>query len=202
MNTGQLMIIGPGENEQQLHRDAENWPSLCHPEGFEATVSCMFALLDFTVAAGATRVVPGSHRWDDYDRTPELHEVGQVVMPAGSGMLYTGRAMHGAGAITTANQFRYGMHLSYVLCWLTPEEAGPLGASWDDVRDLSPRAQRPARLTLQPERAPRPPLVDHRLRGRAGWPGPDRTSRRSKLIEGREFSAAPGRPLRWAPSRV
>ena len=35
MNTGQMMIIGPGERAQVLHRDADNWPNLCHPDGYE-----------------------------------------------------------------------------------------------------------------------------------------------------------------------
>jgi ectoine hydroxylase-related dioxygenase (phytanoyl-CoA dioxygenase family) len=142
MNTGQMMILGPGEDDQYLHRDATNWPHMCRPDGFEVTVSCMFAITDFTAEAGATRVVPGSHRWDDYDRKAEAHEVSQAVMPAGSGLLYTGRVLHGAGANTTGDQFRYGLHVSYVLGWLTPEEAGPLGTTWEDVRHLPPRAQR------------------------------------------------------------
>jgi ectoine hydroxylase-related dioxygenase (phytanoyl-CoA dioxygenase family) len=142
MNTGQMMILGPGEDEQYLHRDATNWPHMCRPDGFEVTISCMFAITDFTAEAGATRVVPGSHRWSDFDRKPEPHEICQAVMPAGAGMLYTGRVLHGAGANTTADEFRYGLHVSYVLGWLTPEEASPLGTTWDDVRDLPPRAQR------------------------------------------------------------
>ncbi len=142
MNTGQMMIIGPGETAQWLHRDADNWPTLCSPNGFEVTLSCLFAISEFTAEVGATRVVPGSHRWDDYQRQAEPHEVCQAVMPAGAGMIYTGRVLHSGGANTTADQFRYGMHLSYVLGWLTPEEASPLGADWADVQHLSERAQR------------------------------------------------------------
>lgn len=142
MNTGQMMIVGPGEKSQPLHRDADNWPMMCRRDGPEVTVSCMFAISDFTAEAGATRVVPGSHRWDDYERRAEPHEVCQAVMPAGSGMIYTGRVLHGAGANTTADEWRYGMHLSYVLGWLTPEEAGPLGTPWEDAQHLSPTAQR------------------------------------------------------------
>ncbi len=142
MNTGQMMIIGPGEKAQWLHRDADNWPTLCSPNGFEVTLSCLFAISEFTAEVGATRVVPGSHRWDDYQRQAEPHEVCQAVMPAGAGMIYTGRVLHSGGANTTADQFRYGMHLSYVLGWLTPEEASPLGADWADVQHLSERAQR------------------------------------------------------------
>jgi ectoine hydroxylase-related dioxygenase (phytanoyl-CoA dioxygenase family) len=142
MNTGQMMIIGPGENAQWLHRDADNWPNMNRRDGPECTLSCMFAVSDFTAEVGATRVVPGSHRWHDYRRKPEAHEITQAVMPAGSGMIYTGRVVHGGGANVTADEWRYGLHLSYVLGWLTPEEAGPLGVSWDEVRDLPRRAQR------------------------------------------------------------
>lgn len=142
MNTGQMMIIGPGEGAQWMHRDAENWPTLCRPQGFEVTLSCMFAVSEFTADVGATRVAPGSHRWDDYARRAAADEICQAVMPAGGGMIYTGRVLHSGGANTTDDQFRYGLHLSYVLGWLTPEEAGPLGTSWDEVRHLPERAQR------------------------------------------------------------
>ena len=142
MNTGQMMIIGPGEGAQWIHRDAENWPTLCRPDGFEVTLSCMFAISEFTADVGATRVVPGSHRWDDYGRRAQPDEICQAVMPAGAGMIYTGRVLHSGGANTTADEFRYGLHLSYVLGWLTPEEAGPLGTSWDEVRHLPELAQR------------------------------------------------------------
>lgn len=142
MNTGQMMIIGPGEPAQRLHRDADNWPTMCRPDGFEVTLSCLFAISEFTSEVGATRVVPGSHRWDDYARRAAPDEVCQAEMPPGAGMIYTGRVLHSGGANRTLDQWRYGLHLSYVLGWLTPEEAGPLGVSWDEVARLSRRAQR------------------------------------------------------------
>jgi ectoine hydroxylase-related dioxygenase (phytanoyl-CoA dioxygenase family) len=142
MNTGQMMIIGPGEKAQWLHRDAENWPTMCTPGGFEVTLSCLFAISEFSGEVGATRVVPGSHLWDDYRRKATDEEICQAVMPAGSGMIYTGRVLHGGGANLTTDQWRYGLHVSYVLGWLTPEEASPLGASWGDVAHLSETAQR------------------------------------------------------------
>ncbi|MEQ1873489.1 MAG: phytanoyl-CoA dioxygenase family protein [Ilumatobacteraceae bacterium] len=142
MNTGQMMIIGPGEKAQWLHRDAENWPTMCRPDGFEVTLSCLFAISDFTVDVGATRVVPGSHRWDDYSRKATPDEQCQAVMPKGSAMMYTGRVLHSGGANVTTDQWRYGLHVSYVLGWLTPEEAGPLGVSWAEVQHLPEVAQR------------------------------------------------------------
>jgi len=141
MNTGQMMIIGPGSAAQVLHRDADNWRTMNRPDGFEVTVSCMFAITDFTADVGATRVVPGSNRWDDFSRTAADDDVTQAVMRAGSGMIYTGRTIHGAGANNTSDQWRYGFHLSYVLGWLTPEEAGPLGVDWSAVAAMPERAQ-------------------------------------------------------------
>lgn len=142
MNTGQMMIIGPGETGQVIHRDADNWPTMCAPDAEEVTLSCMFAISDFTASAGATVVVPGSHRWTDYRRRPEPHETCRAVMPAGAGMIYTGRVLHGGGPNTTDDVFRYGMHLSYLRPWLTPEEAGPLATEWQRVEHLDERAQR------------------------------------------------------------
>jgi ectoine hydroxylase-related dioxygenase (phytanoyl-CoA dioxygenase family) len=142
MNTGQMMVVGPSSKAQYLHRDADNWPAMNRPGGFEVTVSCMLALTDFTADAGATRVVPTSQAWDDYQRRAAPAEVTQAVMPAGSAMVYTGRVLHGAGANVTAGVWRRGLHISYVLGWLTPEEAGPLGVPEETVRGLPERAQR------------------------------------------------------------
>ncbi|CAB4880006.1 unannotated protein [freshwater metagenome] len=142
MNTGQMMIVGPGEAAQGLHRDADNWRPLNQPGGFDVTISCMFAITDFTTELGATRVVPGSHRWDDYTVRPSASATVAAEMAAGSGMIYTGRAIHGAGANLTTDQWRFGLHLSYVLGWLTPEEASPLGTDWAAASRLPERAQR------------------------------------------------------------
>lgn len=141
MNTGQMMIIGPGEKAQWIHRDSDNWPMMCRREAPEVTVSCMYAITDFDAEVGATQVVPGSHLWDDYSRKPLPEEICQAVMPAGGGMIYTGRVLHGGGANTTTDRWRFGLHLSYLLGWLTPEEAGPLATPWETAQHLPRRAQ-------------------------------------------------------------
>ncbi len=142
VNTGQMMVLAPGQAEQWLHRDADNWNRMNSPESIEVTISCMFAIEDFTLENGATRVVPGSHRWSDFTRQPQTDEITQAVMPAGSGMIYTGRVLHGGGANQTADRQRWGLHLSYVLGWLTPEEALPLSVPWEVVRDQPESVQR------------------------------------------------------------
>ena len=127
LNTGQVMAIGPGEPAQYLHRDENNWPEAVAADR-EVTVSCLFALSDFTRENGATVVVAGSQR-----RPPGLvrgaetspDEIAYAEMPAGSGLIYSGKVIHGAGANTT-EYWRYGMHVSFVVGWLRPEEASPL----------------------------------------------------------------------------
>ncbi len=141
LNTGQAILLAPGQPAQQLHRDADNWWRVNKPDGPEVTVSCMIAIDDFTEANGATNVVPGSHRWPDFKREPDATEpIIQAVMPAGSGLLYTGRVLHGGGE-NRSTAWRTGLHMSFVLGWLTPEEAVPLGVSWATVRDEPAQVQ-------------------------------------------------------------
>ena len=141
MNTGQMMIVMPGGAPQYMHRDSDDWPAMCSPSAPPCQISCMFALSDFTAENGATRVAPGSHLWSDYSRQAADDEITQAVMPAGSGMIYLGKTLHSAGANKTENEPRFGMHLSYVLGWLTPEEAGCLGVTEDRAKTFTKQQQ-------------------------------------------------------------
>jgi ectoine hydroxylase-related dioxygenase (phytanoyl-CoA dioxygenase family) len=141
MNTGQMMIVMPGGAPQYMHRDSDDWPAMCSPTAPPCQISCMFALSDFTAENGATRVAPGSHLWSDYSRQATDDEIIQAAMPAGSGMIYLGKTLHSAGANKTENEPRFGMHLSYVLGWLTPEEAGCLGVTEDRAKTFTKQQQ-------------------------------------------------------------
>ncbi len=140
LNTSQMMVIGPGEPAQMLHRDDGNWPHFPWPR-FELTVSSLFALSDFTGENGATWVVPGSNRWEHESRRPQLHEIAKASMPAGSVLLYSGRVLHGAGENSTATEWRRGMHVSYVLGWLRPEEHHFLQVPLEVARTLPERVR-------------------------------------------------------------
>lgn len=144
LNTGQAMIVGPGEHGQMLHRDIALWPIFVDSgkNAPEAMVSILLALSDFTEEVGATRVVPGSHQWDDFHRTADPTDYVSAVMPAGSALLYLGKTVHGAGSNTTVNRWRRGLHMSFVLGWLTPEEASPLGVPWEVVKNYPERVRR------------------------------------------------------------
>ena len=144
LNTAQAMIVGPGSKAQALHRDTLIWPILANlgPDAPEAMVSIMLALSDFKAETGATLVVPGSHKFADFNSTVSKSDAVQAVMPAGSALLYTGKTIHGAGANVTTDQWRFGLHMSFVLGWLTPEEASPIGVPWEIAKNFSPTVQR------------------------------------------------------------
>ena len=165
LNTGQAMIVGPGEKEQILHRDLSLWPLFVRggKDAPEAMVSILLALSEFTEDVGATRIVLGSHRWDDFKRAADPAQAVPAVMPAGSALLYLGKTVHGAGANKTHDTWRRGLHMSFVLGWLTPEEASPVAVSWEIARQYSSRVQRMLGYispTLRPHMPPYGWLVD------------------------------------------
>jgi hypothetical protein len=129
LNIGHLLQRGPGAGEQWLHRDEAVWNDVPRPHG-ELQLASVIAFVDFTRDNGATRVVPGSHRWPDRDRSPaeqttlpppEADQLAYAEMPAGSAVVYLGGTIHAGGANTTTVQ-RRGAHLSYCLGWLRTEE--------------------------------------------------------------------------------
>src|SRR5580658_4257427 len=129
LNLGHLLQRGPGAEEQLLHRDEAVWSDVPKPTP-ELQVAAVIAFVDFTYENGATRIVPGSHRWPDR-RLPPAEQFahlskteGQIAyaeMPAGSAVVYTGGTIHAGGSNTTRIP-RRGAHLSYCLGWLRTEE--------------------------------------------------------------------------------
>ncbi len=138
-NTGQLIQIGPGETDQMLHRDEDAWQELPPPRPY-LEIEAMFALTDFTKENGATRVVPGSHKWP-LDREAKPEEVTQAEMKAGSALFYMGSAIHGGGANRTVNESRRGMFLGYCVGWLRTEENTFLTVPFEKARTMPLRIQ-------------------------------------------------------------
>jgi len=138
LNTGQLIEIRSGESDQTLHRDEGAW--LHYREARpHLSVEAMFALSDFAEVNGATRIVPGSHRWDE-SREPKAEEIAIAEMPAGSAVMYLGSTLHGGGANRT-NERRRGMFLGFCLGWLRTEENTFLTTPIEAVRKMPRRAQ-------------------------------------------------------------
>ncbi|MEO5837292.1 MAG: phytanoyl-CoA dioxygenase family protein [Acidimicrobiales bacterium] len=124
----------PGEPAQVLHRDT--WRYGAPPLPFDVDVNAVWAVTDFTESNGATRVVPGSHRWDD-QRRPEPGEDVVVIAPKGSVLLYTGNLFHGGGA-NIGGVVRLAINAQHAVGWLSQTELMLLEyppavvADWDD----------------------------------------------------------------------
>ncbi|MGO8959671.1 MAG: phytanoyl-CoA dioxygenase family protein [Streptosporangiaceae bacterium] len=130
--------IGPGERAQILHRDDSIYPvPEPHPP---LVVNTMWPLDEFTEENGATRFIPGSHRWEPGRRPTATDDVVAAVMSPGSAMFYLGSLWHGGGANGTG-QPRLGVILEYAAGWLRPQENHCLAVPREVVRDLPSRLQ-------------------------------------------------------------
>jgi ectoine hydroxylase-related dioxygenase (phytanoyl-CoA dioxygenase family) len=139
LNLGHLIARGPGAEAQFPHRDEDVWPHFPRPHD-ELQIASLVALTDFRVETGATRVVPGSHRWPR-QRRPAPDEIADAVVPPGGAVIYLGSTIHYAGANSTAVEWRLGAHVSFTLGWLRTEENNSLAVPPAVARKLSPRAQ-------------------------------------------------------------
>lgn len=148
LNIGHLLQRGPGAEEQWLHRDEAVWSDVPKPAP-ELQLASVVAFVDFTRDNGATRIVPGSHRWPDrlaspaeqmMGPAPGAEQMAYAEMPAGAAVIYTGGTVHGGGANVT-DVPRRGAHLSYCLGWLRTEENNYLAVPPAIAAALPRRAQ-------------------------------------------------------------
>ncbi len=134
LNYTGVMHLESGETAQTLHRDSGFYPiqNPCPP----LLLATMWAISDFTKENGGTRIIPGSHLWDD-KRVPEEHEIIATEMRAGSVLFYIGASFHGGGANKAASP-RTGIALHYALGWLRQEENQYLAVPQEIARTFSP----------------------------------------------------------------
>jgi ectoine hydroxylase-related dioxygenase (phytanoyl-CoA dioxygenase family) len=112
----------PGAGAQGLHTD---WPQAVRPGDYQACNS-MWMLDDFTAENGATRVVPGSHRWgklprevmsDPFEDHPEQR---LVTGAAGSLVVFNAHLWH-SGRRNATNRPRHAIHAFFVRRDRTPQ---------------------------------------------------------------------------------
>jgi len=116
----QIISIGPGEPAQTIHRDQWAFDFFPFPRGYEVQCNTIWAMTDFTEQNGATRVIPGSNRFDDRLRFTEA-DTEPAEMTKGSVLFYTGSIYHGGGA-NRSNDIRTGINITYNVSWLRQEE--------------------------------------------------------------------------------
>jgi hypothetical protein len=131
--------ILPGECDQPLHRDDTPYP--IQIAGLELQIGVMWSFSDFTPENGATRVVPGSHRFLRAWHRPDLTHWANAVMPKGSTLFYLGSTWHGGGA-NRSNSPRTGLINTYCLGWLRSEENHCLEVPPQVARQYNERVRR------------------------------------------------------------
>jgi ectoine hydroxylase-related dioxygenase (phytanoyl-CoA dioxygenase family) len=131
----QLIDIGPGEPGQLIHQDQWSFDRFPFPPGFQAEIATMWAATDFTEEMGATRVVVGSHLWEDQPAEVDPALTAGAVMSKGSVLLYVGSIYHGGGANRSSVR-RVGINLGYSLGWLRQEENQYLACPPEIARTL------------------------------------------------------------------
>jgi ectoine hydroxylase-related dioxygenase (phytanoyl-CoA dioxygenase family) len=156
LQSSQAIEIQPGEKLQPLHRDMGNYPVFhkCGPNGPDVVCNMILALVHSTEAAGATRVILGSHRWD-FDRKATHEMTIPAELKPGSVLFYGGKVLHGGGANVTADVKRRVIASAFNPSFLVPEEAYPFVVPMEEARKMSPRLQQMIGFRSFHQREPR-----------------------------------------------
>jgi len=134
MHVTQVITIGPEEPAQPIHRDQWAFDSYPFAKDYPVSFGTMWAMTDFTEENGATRIVVGSHKFDDQLRFTEA-DTEPAEMLKGSVLLYPGTTYHGAGA-NRSNGSRSGITIQYNVSWLRQEENQYLSVPVEIARTL------------------------------------------------------------------
>ena len=120
LHVTQLISIEPGQPAQYVHRDQWAFDFFSFPAGYEVTCNTIWAMSDFTEENGGTRLIPGSHRYDDKLQFTEA-DTEAAEMTKGSVLVYTGALYHGGGP-NRSQSIRHGVNITYCVGWLRQEE--------------------------------------------------------------------------------
>ncbi len=130
--------IDPGEPAQPIHAD-DTLIGLPRPHP-PMVCNSMWALTDFTAANGATRIVPGSHKFEDKPEYGSHPDSIAAEMPAGSVLVWNGSLWHGGGA-NRSDERRVGIAMNYCAGFIRQQENQQLGIPLKLVKEFEPRLQ-------------------------------------------------------------
>lgn len=161
LTASQAICIHPGETAQPIHYDDIFYP-IPRPRP-AISLSLIVAVDAFTAANGATRIIPGSHRWSDeriagiYDGADadsampaELErQLVPLEMPAGAGVVFLGTLLH-CGGNNRSTAPRLALTNQYCQPWARTQENFFLGVPRERVQAMSPRMQELLGYSIHP----------------------------------------------------
>jgi ectoine hydroxylase-related dioxygenase (phytanoyl-CoA dioxygenase family) len=130
--------IDPGEKGQPIHADDQVMPVAKPHAPF--VCNSMWALTDFTEENGATRIIPGTHKWDHSPTYGQHYDSIPAEMPKGSVLIWHGSLWHGGGA-NKSDKRRVGVAMNYCAGYIRQQENQQLGIPLDLVKSFEPRLQ-------------------------------------------------------------
>ena len=129
--------VHPGETPQPFHADHASLPD--SPRTNTNGISVIWALDDFTATNGATEIIPRSHCWQN--ETPGANpETVQVIMPAGSAVVFHGSLYHRGGA-NQSDTSRLAITPQYCQPWLRQLENMVLAVPPEQAAQYSDQIQ-------------------------------------------------------------
>lgn len=141
-------IVRPGDPDQGLHSDIPQ----VHRRiiGAPVMLQAVWMLDGFTVAKGATRIVPGSHRHPDA-YPPEGMDIPHVLQPEGppgSVMIFNGQCWHGGGANTSRERRRAVFGHYRLDAWMRFQTDPAMYVGEDQWQRMSERQRELLRMTF------------------------------------------------------
>lgn len=136
--------IYPGEAAQALHRDGHthlDMLGLYNAEGPEVLVNTILGLVDVTEEMGATRVIPGSHRWEDFSAPGSQAQTVPALLNEGDVLLFSGKVLHGGGANSTSDRPRRVLSSGFAIPFFMGEEAWPFAIPIEEARTYPAQVQ-------------------------------------------------------------
>jgi ectoine hydroxylase-related dioxygenase (phytanoyl-CoA dioxygenase family) len=127
-------IAGFGGRAQALHGD-QNFTAA--DIGMNLLANCAWMLDEFTEENGATRIVPGSHRFGRWPGLDEDHRTVAATGPAGTLLVWGGRTWHGTGVNRTPKP-RHALLTAFCRPFIRPQEASLLSVDPKVLEAASP----------------------------------------------------------------
>ena len=132
------ITLAPGQEAQPLHSDSQ-LISLRRPHPC-LMLNAFWVLTEFTEANGATRIVPGSHKYPKPPKYGETYDTIPAEAPAGSLILFDSQLWHAGGENRTEER-RWAISSYYFAGWVRQQENPFLSIPPDIACSLPPTVQ-------------------------------------------------------------